>query len=168
MGSVGVEDVDCLAGRFTYVKCGSQELDLALTQDIEAFAASLCQQSSKCRSGKLTLEFYEKKARWLLPPEIINWEVWHLQLSIFEPMSEEEWQRHQQELSNQLRGKVLYIAEVVNKPDHIPRNPTAENLSNVFDTRFPSVQPYLHRVIFEFGGEGMAGTVRKFLRDTFA
>ena len=42
--------------------------------------------------------------------------------------------------------QVLYIADVVNKPDHVPRNPSAENLSNVFDTRFPTVQPYLHRV----------------------
>lgn len=73
----------------------------------------------------------------------------------------------------------------MNKPDYVPRNPSAENLSNVFDTRFPTVQPYLHRVTnyslmmsievhmdcmqvnFELGGEGMAGTVRKFLRDTF-
>ena len=38
---------------------------------------------------QLTLEFYEKKARWLLPAEITNWEVWHLQLFIFDPASEE-------------------------------------------------------------------------------
>lgn len=80
--------------------------------------------------------------------------------------------------------QVVYIADVVNKPDYVPRNPSAENLSNVFDTKFPTVQPYLHRVsinvdnmqlstanpyqvTFELGGEGMAGTVRKFLRDTF-
>ena len=42
--------------------------------------------------------------------------------------------------------QMLYIADVVNKPDHVPRNPSAENLSNVFDTQFPTVQPYLHRV----------------------
>lgn len=40
----------------------------------------------------------------------------------------------------------MYIADVVNKPDYVPRNPSAENLSNVFDTKFPTVQPYLHRV----------------------
>ena len=42
--------------------------------------------------------------------------------------------------------QVLYIAEVVNRPEYVPRNPTAENLPNVFDVRFPTVQPYLHRV----------------------
>lgn len=41
---------------------------------------------------------------------------------------------------------MLYITDVVNKPDHVPRNPSAENLSNVFETQFPTVQPYLHRV----------------------
>ncbi len=80
----------------------------------------------------------------------------------------------------------MYIGDVINKPDYVPRNPSAENLSNVFDTKFPTVQPYLHRVSkyalnvstalfeycvlqvnFELGGEGVAGTVRKFLRDTF-
>lgn len=40
----------------------------------------------------------------------------------------------------------MYIADVINKPDYVPRNPSAENLANVFDTKFPTVQPYLHRV----------------------
>lgn len=89
------------------MRCASQELDQALTKDIEAFSSSLCQQSPRCRVGRvsvgtgckvqsamyvifqLTLEFYEKKARWLLPAEITNWEVWHLQLFIFDPASEE-------------------------------------------------------------------------------
>lgn len=42
--------------------------------------------------------------------------------------------------------QVVYIADVMSKPDYVPRNPSAENLSNVFDTKFPTVQPYLHRV----------------------
>lgn len=42
--------------------------------------------------------------------------------------------------------QVLYVSEVVNRPEYIPRNPTFENLPNVFDVRFSQVQPYLHRV----------------------
>ena len=42
--------------------------------------------------------------------------------------------------------QVLYIADMMSRPGYVPRNPTAEDLSNVFDTRFPTVQPYLHRV----------------------
>ena len=38
------------------------------------------------------------------------------------------------------------IAQVVNRPDYIPRNPTSDGLSNVFDTQFTAVQPYLHKV----------------------
>ena len=43
--------------------------------------------------------------------------------------------------------QVLYISDVVNRPEYIPRNPTFENLPNVFDVRFSQVQPYLHRVM---------------------
>lgn len=74
-----------------------------------------------------------------------------------------EWHSHQQQLADQLREKVrieqsnivdmaigmqqvVYISDVVNRPDYVPRNPSAEDLANVFDTRFPTVQPYLHRV----------------------
>ena len=40
--------------------------------------------------GQITLEFYErKKGRWLLPAENVNWEVWHLTITIAEPPSEE-------------------------------------------------------------------------------
>ena len=35
--------------------------------------------------------------------------------------------------------QVLYIADVVNRPEYIPRNPTFDNLPNVFDVRFPEV-----------------------------
>lgn len=39
--------------------------------------------------------------------------------------------------------QLLYITDVVNRPEYIPRNPTAENLPNVFDIRFPKV--YIHQ-----------------------
>ena len=85
--------------------------------------------------------------------------------------------------------QVLYISDVVNRPEYIPRNPTFENLPNVFDVRFSQVQPYLHRVssslaslapshvtwavsfamqvTFELAGESVAGAMRKLLH-TFA
>ena len=42
--------------------------------------------------------------------------------------------------------QVQYIADTMSRPGYVPRNPTADDLPNVFDTRFPTVQPYLHRV----------------------
>ena len=39
--------------------------------------------------------------------------------------------------------QVQYITDVVNRPEYIPRNPTAENLPNVFDIRFPEVTTHL-------------------------
>ena len=39
---------------------------------------------------KVTLEFYErKKGQWLLPAETVNWEVWHLMVTIIEPGNEQ-------------------------------------------------------------------------------
>ena len=34
----------------------------------------------------------------------------------------------------------------MNRPEYVPRNPVAENLDSVFETRFLTVQPYLHKV----------------------
>jgi len=128
------------------VRCASPDLDQWLTQQIEGFSSSLCQQGTT-RSGKVTLEFYEKKkGRWLLPAETVNWEVWHLRVAIVEPGTEHEWQEHQQKLADTLAEMVLYVSEVVNRPEYVPRNPAFDNLPNIFDVRFSSVQPYLHRV----------------------
>lgn len=64
-------------------------MDEWLSQQIEGFASSLCQQGT-IKSGKLTLEFFERrKGRWLLPAETVNWEVWHLELCVTEPQSEQ-------------------------------------------------------------------------------
>ena len=39
--------------------------------------------------AQITLEFFErKKGRWLMPAETVNWEVWHLALTLVEPASE--------------------------------------------------------------------------------
>ncbi len=74
VGSVGIEDVDCLGGGFTYVsgrgfpppyddvndvvqvRCASPELEQWITQQIEGFSSSLCQQSpDRCRSGRVCM-----------------------------------------------------------------------------------------------------------------
>ena len=44
---------------------------------------------------QITLEFYErKKGRWLLPAENVNWEVWHLTLTVAELSSEQGTGNH--------------------------------------------------------------------------
>ena len=42
----------------------------------------------------------------------------------------------------------MTIAQTVNKPDYIPRNPTFDTLGNVFETRFANIQPYLCKVSY--------------------
>jgi autophagy-related protein 101 len=168
VGVVGMEDVDLSSSNFTYVRCASRELDQWLNQQIEGFSSSLSQPGSP-QSGKITLEFFErKKGRWLLPAENVSWEVWHLVVTVAEPASEEEWQERQQQVVDKLTSTVVYITDVVNRPEYIPRNPTAENLPNVFDIRFPEVQPYLHRIVVGGAGETVAGKMQKLIRNTFA
>ena len=43
-------------------------------------------------------------------------------------------------------SQILYICEVMNRPEYMPQNPTYENLPNIYDTRFTTIQPYLHNV----------------------
>ncbi|CAI8026979.1 Autophagy-related protein 101 [Geodia barretti] len=165
VGVVGMEDVDLSTLDFTYVRCTSRELDQWLSQQIEGLPSSLCQPDSP-KTGKITLEFYErKKGRWLLPAENVSWEVWHLILSLTEPTSEEEWEECQQCVAEKLATTVQYITDVVNRPEYIPRNPTAENLPNVFDIRFPEVQPYLHRIVIGGAEETVAGRMQKLIRN---
>lgn len=113
VGTVGVEDVDCTSFDFTYVRCASEELDEWLGDKIKGFTSSLCQQGGT-NSGKISLEFFErKKARWLLPPEVVNWEVWHLHLVIIEPSSDQGWHNHTMQLANSLPESVSDLSLTV-------------------------------------------------------
>ncbi len=148
------------------------------------------------------MEFYERKrSRWLLPAETSNWEVWSLGVTIVQPRSDLEWEEHQSRLVEALTDavsrscditiiyvlyQVMYITEVVNSSEYVPRNPAQDSVATVFDTTLPTIQPYLHKVhtyndhmsvtivmclyqvTFEVGGDSVAGSVRKFIRDTFA
>jgi len=70
-----------------------------------------------------------------------------------------------------LSEKTLYVAEVMNRADFVPKMPNYTELENVFDTSFGDVQPYLFKVdkSSNIGGQNVGlTTVRKLLRDTLA
>lgn len=169
VGSVGVEDTDCTSMELTYVRLSGDDMDHWIAGEVHGFASSLCQQGAGSRMGKISLEFYErKKPRWLLPAETSNWETWQLTLHVVEPSTDAELIKHQKRLTEELADIVLHIGRITSRPDYVPRNPTSDNHSNVFETRFLSLQPYLHRIYYELPAETMAGTVRKLIRNTFA
>ena len=45
-----------------------------------------------------------------------------------------------------LAEKVLYIADVMNRHEYVPKMPNQSEVDLIFDTSYLDVQPYLHRV----------------------
>jgi autophagy-related protein 101 len=51
-----------------------------------------------------------------------------------------------EKVGDMLTEKILYIAEVMNRHEYVPKMPNQSELDLVFDTSYPDVQPYLFRV----------------------
>jgi autophagy-related protein 101 len=49
-------------------------------------------------------------------------------------------------VGDMLTEKILYIAEVMNRHDYVPKMPNQSELDLIFDTSYPDVQPYLFKV----------------------
>jgi autophagy-related protein 101 len=45
-----------------------------------------------------------------------------------------------------LQEKILYIAELMNRHEFVPKLPTESDIDLVFDTSYPDIQPYLFKV----------------------
>lgn len=153
---------------FVQVRCASRGLELWVDTHSSDFARSLSNVELPA-SGQLTLEFYERrKGRWLIFADNSSWEMWKLKLNVVRIKTDAEWQQHQKKLAKELAENIQYICWAVNKPDYLPKNPVEEDLTNVFDTQFTEVQPYLHHFNHELTSETMGNTVRKLIRNTFA
>ena len=71
-----------------------------------------------------------------------------------------------------LCDKVMYVSEVMNRHDYVPKIPNREDIDTVFDTSYQDVQPYLFRISYATSGcpssPSVGTTVRRLLRDTLA
>ena len=70
-----------------------------------------------------------------------------------------------------LCDKVLYVAEVMNRHEYVPKTPSMAELELVFDTKFQDVQPYLFKISYATTGistPSVGTTVRRLLKDTLA
>lgn len=47
-----------------------------------------------------------------------------------------------------LAEKMLYIAEIMNRHDYVPKMPSQPDLDLIFDTSYPDCQPYLYKVLY--------------------
>ena len=120
------------------------------------------------------MEFFQRKrTRWPFPPENIPWEVWTVRLEIISLANETERLGWREKLGEVLCEKTLYICEMMNKEEFVPKMPNQSDLDLVFDTNFHDVQPHLFKVCHSTANIDNAGvtgvnTVRRLLKDTLA
>lgn len=154
VGTIGTQDIDCDFIDFTYVCCSSPNLDRVIRNSISNFSEQLRSPESS-GAGQISLEFFQKKKnRWPFQTEFIPWEVWTIRLDIHKLNSEDERQMYRESVGDMLAEKVLYITEVINRHDYVPKMPAQAELDLIFDTSFPDVQPYL----FKFTTSASAST----------
>lgn len=171
IGTVGYLDVDCDFIDFTYVCCSSEALVRVVKREISDFS-ELLRCSEGTSSGQISLEFFQKKrSRWPFQPECIPWEVWTVRCELINLHSEDERQVYRERVGEMLQDKVLYITEVMNRHEYVPKMPSRSDIDLIFDTSYEDVQPYLFKVNYSLAGPSastMGNTMRKLIRETLA
>lgn len=172
IGTVGYQDVDCHTFDHTYVRASSPGLDSLIRREVNTFADDI-KNSPGSKTGQISLEFFQRKrTRWPFPPENIPWEVWTIRVELVSLENEYARQKWREKLGEDLCEKTLYITEVMNKHEFLPKMPNKSDLELVFDPSFHDVQPYLFKICHSTAGPSTPsvgiGTVRRLLKDTLA
>lgn len=171
VSTIGYTDVDCDYIDFTYVCCTSNQLDRTLRREINQFSEQL-RSSESSGTGQISLEFFQKKKnRWPFTTESIPWEVWTIRLELINISNEDERQMCRERVGDLLTDKVLYIAEVMNRHDYVPKMPNHSEIDLIFDTSFSDVQPYLFKFKFNTTKQNtpsVSNTMKKLIKDTLS
>lgn len=172
VGTVGYTDVDCDFIDLTYVCCTSNLLDQTIKKEISGFSEML-RGNEGTGMGQISLEFFQKKpSRWLFQPECIPWEVWTIRLELITLNTEDERQVCREKVGELLTDKILYITEVMNRHDYLPKMPNQSELELIFDTSYQDVQPYLFKMHYSISGPStgtsVGSTMKKLIRETLA
>lgn len=172
VGTVGYTDVDCEFIDLTYVCCSSTSLEQAIRKEISGFSEML-RGLEGSGMGQISLEFFQKKpSRWLFQPECIPWEVWTVRLELISLSNECERQVSKEKVGELITDKIIYIAEVMNRHEYLPKMPSQSELDLIFDTSFPDIQPYLFKFNYSISGPSgnpsVGSTMKKLIRETLA
>ena len=171
VGTIGYQDVDCDFIDFTYLCCSSEHLDRSLKREISSFSEALRANDSP-GSGQISLEFYQKKkSRWPFQPECIPWEVWTVRIELIKLATEHEKIICREKVGELLGEKILYITEVMNRHDYLPKMPNQTELDLIFDTSYPDVQPYLFKLSYSLNGpstNSVGNTMKKLIKETLS
>lgn len=169
VSTLGYEDVDCDYIDFTYVCCVSDSLDRRIKQEVDTFSNQLRSSGT----GQISLEFFTKRrTRWLFTPyESVPWEVWTVRLDLQNVQTEDERQMNRERLNDLVAEKVMYITEVMNRHEYVPKMPNRSEMDLVFDTTHLEVQPYLWQIKYNTtrpSTPSMSNMVKKVLKDTLS
>ncbi|XP_069670832.1 autophagy-related protein 101-like [Periplaneta americana] len=172
VGTIGYEEVDCDFIDFTYVRCSSENLDRVLKKEISDFSEGL-RGSDGPGCGQISLEFFQKKkTRWPFQPEcIIPWEVWTVRLELIKVNNEQERQMCREKVGDMLGDQIIYIAEVMNRHEYVPKMPNHSEVDLIFDTSYPHLQPYLFKVSFTSSAPtntSVGTTMKKLIKETLS
>lgn len=171
VGTIGHTDVDCDFIDFTYVCCSSASLDRVLKREISHFSEQL-RNNDSCGTGQISLEFFQRKRnRWPFQAECIPWEVWTVRLELINLYTEDERQICREKVGDMLTDKILYITEVMNRHDYVPKMPNQAEIDLIFDTSHTDVQPYLFKFKFstsDAAGNSVGHTMKKLIRETLS
>lgn len=84
--------------------------------------------------------------------------------------TEDERQICRERVGDMLSDKILYITEVMNRHDYVPKTPNQTEVDFVFDTSFPDIQPYLFK--FKFNtvapSNSVSNTMKKLIKETLS
>lgn len=172
VGTVGYTDVDCDFIDLTYVCCTSTHLDQTIKREISGFS-ELLRGNEGTSAGQISLEFFQKKkGRWLFQSECIPWEVWTIRLELITLENEDQRQVCREKVGELLTDKILYITEVMNRHEYLPKMPSQSELELIFDTSYQDVQPYLFKMHYSISGpssgSSVGTTMKKLIKETLA
>lgn len=170
VGSVGFMDVDCNFIDVTYVCCTSEQLDQAIKREIRLFSEQM-RSNDSIGTGQISLEFFEKKKRWVRTPECVPWEVWTVRLELLHLKNTEERLFERERVSEMLSEKILHITDVMNKQEYVPKMPSQSDIDFVFDTSYPDIQPYLFQCKYSTAGpkeSSVSNSMKKFIKQTLS
>lgn len=172
VGTVGHMDVDCDFIDFTYVSISSPSLDSTIRREITNFSEKL-RNNDSTGSGSISLEFFQRKHRTFPFHFMENcpWEVWTVRLDLLNMTNEDERQVCREQVSEMLADKIMYITDVMNRPNYVPKIPTQAELPHIFDTSYTDIQPYLFTVKFDTAKSGetsVSRTMKKLIKETLS
>jgi len=97
--------------------------------------------------------------------------VWTVRLDLIKYENEDDKQRCRETVSDLLTEKIIYITEIMNRHEYVPKMPNQSELDLIFDTSYPDIQPYLFKFDYIISGNSVpsvGNTMKKIIKETLS